>query len=152
MRHTDPLQVLERQRQPRTCRLNLESPCMCSTAHLRWTTAPWGTSSRDWLHLVVGAALMSSTGWCQRCSVCAVSSTSVSLMHRSARACSPAGASCHRKLIIMLEPESMFDGVKSRLWHKLASAGHPVSGFMCSCRSVANAQACHFFQAIWKTA
>jgi hypothetical protein len=40
------LQVPARLRQPRTCQRSLASQYMCSTALLRWITAPWETFSR----------------------------------------------------------------------------------------------------------
>jgi dynein heavy chain, axonemal len=43
----------------------------CSTALRRWTTSPWGASSRVLLHLEAGAVSMSLTGWCQKCCPCA---------------------------------------------------------------------------------
>ena len=82
--------VPARRRHQRISPRSLENRCTCSTAHRRWTTAPWAISSRAWPLPALGAASMSLTDLFLRCFRCVLSSTSVSRMRRSARLTCPA--------------------------------------------------------------
>ena len=65
------MQELARLSLPRIWHVHWEYSAMCSTALTRWTTRPWGRSTRVWPRLELGAVLMSSTASLWRCCLCA---------------------------------------------------------------------------------